>query len=88
MSLDLFVMVGMLVILFGVLIFNKVGLMVAIVGVGDKVVFKLVMVVCDLGLFVELVLGLVVGDCVIENLLDGVVDGDFVCVVVFGMKGG
>lgn len=40
-----------------------------------------VLIGIDFGMCVEIVLGFVVGDCVIDNLFDLFVDGDFVCVV-------
>jgi RND family efflux transporter MFP subunit len=58
------------------LIFDRGGLRVATVGVGDRVVLKDVTIGRDLGTAIEIASGLSPEDRVIENLPDGVAEGD------------
>jgi RND family efflux transporter MFP subunit len=60
------------------LIFDQAGLRIATIGSGDRVVFKKVTIARDLGKEVEIASGLNADDRVIENLPDGVVEGDAV----------
>jgi multidrug efflux pump subunit AcrA (membrane-fusion protein) len=58
------------------LIFDRGGLRVATVGAGDRVVLKDVTIGRDLGTAIEIASGLSPEDRVIENLPDGVAEGD------------
>jgi RND family efflux transporter MFP subunit len=60
------------------LIFDQGGLRIATIGSGDRVVFKTVTIARDLGKEVEIASGLNADDRIIENLPDGVVEGDVV----------
>lgn len=52
------------------------GLWVAVVGGGDKVVFKTIAIARDLGREIEIASGLTAADRVIVSLSDGLWDGD------------
>jgi hypothetical protein len=59
-------------------IFDKAGLRVATVGVGDQVLFKRITIARDLGSTIEIAYGLSSADRVIDSPPDGIVDGDHV----------
>jgi len=60
------------------LIFRKDGLRVAIVGAGDKVLFRTIQLGRDFGTAVEVVAGLDTHDRVVDNPPDSLSDGDLV----------
>lgn len=60
----------------GALIFDQIGLPVAVVGSGDKVVFKTIAIARDLGREIEIASGLTAADRVIVSPSDGLRDGD------------